>query len=354
MSLETLIGGAVFIVSMLLTILLFLSFLKVEYLRERLLVNILSVYFSAAVITATTIYLFWYPYDLIGNNDILSYLSPLLFGILIIIGLFIDRPYICGILALAACSGSVFASGNYLNLFPQILPLYNQLITIVLYWGFTMGWKVLSGLNPMPQIEGLTASGGIIALYLLGAAPIMMYYGAAGIFGAFVISYFYSRFSPIGLDTAVLSGYLIGWLGLQSAVEYLLPCFVVFCMFYLIELAVGISRKLSFLPQYKEFGYDSVSVTVFNNGCPASFILHNRWNNTILLLIFGSLQIYSHNPLSMPLFAGIMMIWQVYRLSQWQTPSKTFKESSQELISDIKTTFGQIFSSNKTHHKDEE
>ncbi len=354
MSLDTLIGGAIFIVSMLLTIALFLSFLKIEYLRERLLVNVLSVYISVALVSLISVYTFWYPYDIIGNNSLLTYLSPLLFGFLIIGSLFINRPYLCGLTTLIACSCAVFVSGNYINIFPQISPLYNQIITVLLYWGFASGWRVLSGLNPMPQIEGLTISGGIIALYLLSATPLMMYYTAAGILGALTISYFYSRFSPIGLNTSVLSGYLIGWLGLQSAAEYLLPCFTVFCMFYLIELLVGITRKLSLLPQYQELGYNSVSVLVYNSGYPSPLLLHNRWNISILLLILGCIQIYGRNPLSMPLFAGILTTWQIYRLSQWQTPDKSFKESSHELISDIKTTFGQIFSSAKTNHKDED
>ncbi len=354
MSLDTLIGGAVFIVSMLLTIVLFLSFLKIEHLRERLLVNVLSLYISVTLVTTIAVCIFWYPYDIVEDTDLLSYLSPLLFGFLIIGALFFNRPYLSSLATLLACSGAVFISGNFINIFPQISPLYNQVITILLYWVFALGWRVLSGLNPMPQVEGLTISGGIVALYLLSAAPLMMYYTAAGILGAFIISYFYSRFSPIGLNTAVLGGYLIGWLGLQSSAEYILPCFIVFCMFYLIELAIGIIRRLSMLPQYRELGYNSIVVTVYNSGYPAPLLLRNRWNNSILLLILGCLQIYGRNPFSMPLFAGILMIWQAYRISQWQTPIKSFKESSQELISDIKNTFGQIFSSAKTHHKDKD
>ena len=140
-------------------------------------------------------------------------------------------------------------------------------------------------------------------------------------------------------------GFIFGWLGLICAQEYLLPCFVTFAMFCLLEFCLCLFRKITLQPQYRELPYNSAAVQSFNDGLPADTLLHIIWSTEVLLLIFGLLQVNSENSFSIPSFAAVIVAWQMYRLSHWQLASQTLKETNSALINEIKQGFGKIFSS---------
>ena len=348
MSAHLLLTGLSFIVCLIIAAVLFSNLIKISFLRNRLLASSLSFGCASVLGVVPIVFFNWYSYDFVSAITPWQYLGSFLCIFIIILGLFIRLPFASLLTTLLASFAAVFICDFSSFLLPQSYPIWlnNGLIALALF-GFTYGWKALSGLNPLPQIEGITISIGILLLSLFGFAPFSLGASAAGILGVSLIAYFYSQNQPLGSDSSPAIGFIFGWLGLISYGEYLIPCFLIFSMLYLLELMIAFARKITLLPKYHNICYNTISVQSFTNGCPASLVLHTLWSANILLIILGVLQIHGTNSFSIPFVAGLISAWQLYRLINWQQDSKTLKETNQQLIKDIKTSFNKIFSKPK-------
>lgn len=345
MSTHTLIVGLTFLICLMAAAILFSTLVKNSFLRENLLSAALAVCGSLILGVGGITIVFWYAYDFVADITVWQYLLPLLSTLLIAGSFFIKIPYIVPLAAFLAAAASVFGGGLSIIFLPQIPLFFNQLITAIALWLFAVGFTALSGLNPLPQTEGITISIGFILLYLFGLAPFIIGAAAAGLLGALLIAYLYSASQPIGIASAPLLGFILGWLGLLSYGEYLLPCFIIFAMFYLLELLVCTARRITLLPRYRDFAYNSVSVQSFTGGFPAQAVIRVIWSTNILLIILGMFQINGANPYSIPVFAALITAWQLYRMTNWRNESQTLKETNRELVKDIKSSFNKLFSS---------
>jgi hypothetical protein len=209
-------------------------------------------------------------------------------------------------------------------------------------WLFSYGYQALSGVSYLPQSEGITICSGIIILFLFGQAPFILSVGAAGLLGALLIAYIHNKRQPIAANGAPVLGFILGWLGLMSYNEHLLPCFTIFSSFYLMELVIALCYKITFIPKYKNISYNSISLQALKKGLPA--VVENKiiWNSNILLLIFGLFQLNSPSPYSIPLFAIIIIGWQLYRMLNWEQESLTLKETNKNLINELKNSFSNL------------
>ena len=352
MSMQILAIGSSFFICMFLTAILFLTLPKITFLRENLISTTIAIFCPILVINTVFCLIYWYPYDFASDITIYQYITPLLCSTLIFLSLFIKYPFAVEIGTLLSSILAVTVGDLTIIFFPELSYWLNQSLTIFILWTFSICWRSICGLNPLPQIEGITISGGIFFLYLLGFAPFILGNTAIIILAGTIISYLYSHPSPLGIKSSPLIGFIFGWLGLISYQEYLLPCFIIFSMCYFLELFVSLIRKLTFLPQYQEIAYNTIFVRSFISGIPSSNIIHALCNINILLLIFGLLQIQSKDEYSLPVFAAIITAWQLYRINNWQQSTKTLKETNQEILQGITTTFHQLFSQEKSDKKD--
>ena len=325
---------------------------KIIFFRNKLISTAIA--FTCPILLVTTIVclFYWYPHDFASDITIYQYLITLLCSLFIVISLFSQLPFAVEIGTLIAAIFAVIIGNFTIDFFPEIPSWINQILSIFALWSFALGWKAICGLNPLPQLESITISGGIFLLYLFGVAPFILGVTSSIILSASVIAYIYSSRSPLGINSSPLIGFIFGWMGLICYQEYLFPCFITFSLFYLLELFIALIRKLTFLPQYQELAYNTISVKSFTSGFPSSDIIHSLWNTNILLLIFGLLQIHGKSTYSLPIFAAIITSWQLYRMSNWQQASKTLKETNQELISGLKASLHNIFSSDNSDKED--
>lgn len=352
MNTQTLLVGLTFLTCLVAAALLFSTLVKNKFLHENLLSAACSVSGSVIIGISLITFFFWYPYDFVSDLKMWQYLLPLLSSLLIVASFFVRRRFAIAIGVLLAAVISVFVAGLSINFFPELPSIFNQLLTVAILWVFAMGYRALAGLNPLPQSEGIAISAGFILLYLFGLAPFIVGASAAGILGSLLIAYLYSASQPLGIASAPVLGFILGWLGLVAYGEYLLPCFVIFATLYLLELLVCTARWITLLPQYREFAYNSVSVHSFSDGFPAQAIIRVIWNTNILLIILGLFQVNGTNAVSIPVFAALITCWQLYRMTNWQQESQTLKETNRELVKEIKSSFNKFFASDNTETKD--
>ena len=344
--------AGVFLISLILSAVFFSLIGKIERMREKMIVPalVISIVFFTVVLAFSLS--FWYSFDFVNNINYSSFLFPLI-GLSLICGaMFTNVKYALSFTILAATSLSVFGGGLEITFFENIPSIINQLLTVIIWCFFALGYRALSGLNPLPQCEGITVSIGFSLLYLLGVVPFMMEIMAVCLLAVLLIAYIHKNGLPFGITSVPILGYIIGWFGVLSFNEYLLPSFVIFVMFYLIEFAVCCARKISMLPQFKDFHYNSISVQIFVEGISPYEIIRTVWFTNIVLIVMGAFQINSNNTYSIPVFVILVVIWQLYRMANWQDENKTLKEINKELATDIKKSINNMFNSNNNTDKE--
>lgn len=352
MSMQTIVIGISFLTCLFLAAVLFTLFSKKEFLQTNLLSAPLAFCLSAILGIGSLSLAFWYDNDFVAIMTPRLYLTPLLSLLLIMISFFIKIRGSVEVGTFLASLIAVFGTHSFLMIFPQLPEWINQSLTVLLLWGFALSFRAVSGLNPLPQTEGLTISGGLVLLYLFGLAPFIIGLTCAGLFGIFLIAYVRCPLQPFGPKYISAIGFILGWLGLVSYREYLLPSFLIFSMFFLAEAVICTARKITFLPKYQEFIYNAVTIQSLKEGLSADNLIRVIWNTNILLLLLGLFQTNSPNTYSLPLFAAIITAWQLYRMLHWQTESKTLKETHEEVVKELKTSLKNIFNNDKDNPSD--
>ncbi len=349
---HALILAGIFLISLVLAAVSFSLIGKIEKMREKMVVPALvlsSVFFGVVLIS---VLLFWYQFDFVNNIDYRSFLIPLTGVVLICGAMFTNIKYSVSAAVLVSTLMSVFGGGLEIVFFAEASRIINQLLTVIVWSFFALGYRALAGLNPLPQCEGITVSVGFCLLYLLGVVPFMLEVMAISLLAILLISYIHRGGLPFGIISVPILGYIIGWFGVLSYGEYLLPSFIIFVMFYLVELTVCAIRKVLMLSDYKDFHYNSISVQVFVDGISPHEIIKTVWFTNIVLIVMGAFQINSNNTYSIPVFVVLIVVWQFYRMINWQHENKTLKEVNRELVTDIKKSINNIFNSNNDADKE--
>ncbi len=335
-----------FAIGMILSIGFHFYFAKQKNWEEYFLSSIIAITLSTVIsISATTIF-FWNPDDFVYDLSITQYLLPLGASLLILLGVLLGSvPYLL-ISTAIACLFSVYYTGIAINFSNELPAWLNMFITAVCLWLFSGGFYCISGLSPFPQSQGITPALGIIILTFIGMAPLALGISAAALLGVLIVAYVRSFSQPINQDCAIILGYIIGWFGLISCGEYLLPCFVIFMMYYMAEASVALFRKIMPLEKYQNIPYNTTLYQAYIDGAPQQNISSVIWLTNLLLIVLGVIQVNGDNAFSLPVFAYMFCAWQQYRTIHWRTPKQTLKETNQEVINSIKATFASVFQKN--------
>lgn len=292
--------------------------------------------------------------DFVGDTDFISFIAPLFCSLIILAATYFNRIWITAVGVLAACSIGVILANVTIIFNPQWANWANTLATIGVYSIFSLGFYCIAGLTPLPQSQGVFSTAGLVIIAAFGYMPLSMGVSAAAILGVFLIAYIRGKIQPVNHNGAPLLGYIIGWLGLMSYNEYLLPCFVVFMMYYMVEAAVALLRKITTIAKYSDLPYNSVIYQAFESGAPVIAINRAIWYVGILLVILGVFQINSPNVYSFPVFACFVCLWQQYRLCNWNIPNKSLKENYTDTVNSIKETLSPLVGRGKKNKSDGE
>ena len=335
-----------FLLSFLVSALLFSKRGSAGFLREKMLESSIFVSVAALFSTICVLPFFWRLFDFVSGVNVWAFIVPAVGIVLVVLALLSDKKYLTPLAVLIAAVASVYVL-KFRALPTDKTSLLQWGISALCLWGYAMGFRSLVGLGKLPQAETIVVSGGLVLLSLFAVLPLNVGIVSAALLGAGVMAYIFSDNCPVGGDASVVLGFLLGWLGIVASEEYLLSCFVIFSAYYIVEVSVCLIRKMSFLPKYKKMEYNSLTLQAFLDGLPFDVILKNVWMVSLVLIVFGLFQINATNVYSIPAIALLITFWQIYKLLLWKEKDKSWKDVGKEFAGETKDSVVKIFNNSK-------
>ncbi len=281
-------------------------------------------------------------FDFINNPNQAALLTPLLVLSFAAALSFLPR---CTIVQAVILSGAAV-----------LLPLYYPAYRLVFYSGFPLWlnliltsalWIIIiyaprlyQSLPNLAAIEIITLGLGIFILSLFNAAPQLL--GVCALLLALLsaASMLYNRQMQIAFIPSAyynLWGFAAGWLIILASAEKLAPSIFCFTAVIIAELVYAVLKKLSFLPQFRTVSTNTFSADAFYSGLPDNFILHHVIRLNFVLLLLGSIEVFAPNAYSFPLISLVWVLWNMYRLLNWNQKELTFSETNRKVFDNIKT-----------------
>ena len=183
---------------------------------------------------------------------------------------------------------------------------------------FFIGGTILSIIGGTPLLIGLFC--------LCLAAPSLIFLSADS-------SRPTSDLSPHNTD---IIGYLCGWLTLITSAEHSGPCAFILLSYVLAEFLWAWAKKLTFISSFSVVSENTVCYQAVAEGLSVRDLTAFLIRIHLVLIIFSSIEIFAPNNHSLPMICAILVLWNLYRLKNWQIQGKTLKETNQELIKEIK------------------
>lgn len=340
-----------FFASFVLTSFLFSKLENFEIFRLRNFSATASVVLGCVVSSVGVLSFYWDNYDFVSDIGLKGFLAPVIGLAAVFITCLINRRYLVELGVLIASFIGVFAGDLFIEFIPSVPDIVNKLCTVVVWFLFSIGIKVVAALYPFLQMQGITISGGIVLLYIFGVAPFMMGVVGATLLAAMMVAYMNYTNQTMGLTVSPIVGYLIGWFGLVSYNEMLMPCFIILTMVCLVEMSVSLLKKLTFMKKYRDFTNNSFLMQIYESGLAPFAMIKALWLLSGVLVVFCVFQANGVNSYSIPVFVFVVVLWQFFKLIGWKNEDKSWKETNKEVISQIKTVVNEIRKSAKSTKK---
>ena len=345
-----LVVGVAFIVSFILTSFLYPFLLRYEFLRKTNLISLISVVFGSIVPSSVILLFYWNKFDFVSDISSWTFLAPLIGLAVVFATCFVDRVHAVTIGVFLATIIGVFGGGLFVDVIPDY-PIYvNKICSVLMWFLFSIGIRSAARIYPVLQIQSITISAGFVLLFIFGASPFMVAVVAATLLASSSVAYLNCANQYFGTNVSPVIGYIIGWFGLISYNEMLMPCFVILVMFCLIEIGISLARRLTFLQKYKNFEENSFIVQICKSELDPKIILKSLWMLSAIVLVFCVFQANGVNSYSIPAFVGIITIWYIYKMINWKE-EKSWKEINREAVNEIKETITTVVKEIKKNKK---
>lgn len=294
--------------------------------------------------------------DFIFELDLIDYLLPFS-GLILIAALnHLSWPryfYYLSITALIVTFSLLLSPG--FSTFDALWPLwFNKLLGILLWLLITLSFRYLNGINGFLGIQILSLNIGIFALSLLGGVPYLI--GALSLIIAavtlsfLIFNWYPSRFN-LNNSSCDAFGFLLGWLILITVDEGAGSCAYIFFAVAIIEVIIALGKKASLRPTYQDIIANTFYYQSNISGLSPAIICSYYAKLNLIMLMLGCFQIYSPNFYSLPLFATIIIVWNLNRLHNWEQPVQSFREINREVYHGLKEQINNIKSNiNKDDH----
>lgn len=294
----------------------------------------------AAVLSIT----FFYPqyYDYINPVGTYTVLLPLIAaGILIIAGLFINRGIIWFILLAIVAAAAVWAAPRlHFSFISGLSPIENRLLAIALLLSATFSLRLLNGIPGLALSQVFFIALGTFFLSLIGGLPTQL--GIIGLcFSACTLVFLIYNWYPPKLNlsdqTADIFAFLTGWLVLFAAAEGAGSSVFIFASLWICEAVIALLKKLTFLKSYADTAANTISYQAGLSGLSPSVICNYTIRLNIVLLLFGCFQIFAPNYYSLPALCIVIILWQLYRMANWQDIPDNLRAVNRRFIKDVKS-----------------
>ena len=277
--------------------------------------------------------------DIISTYDTWSFYTPFGVALLYLTFFFIKTPtYIRFIITFATISLLIFCFNYSYPLGFNVPKPVEQLSLIGLWLFLTYGLKIINvfptQIYRLANVFGL----GVFILSIIGATPL-----ALGIIGGILCATTF----PFGLNkyhqTKELSeieteafGILIGAFTICGSVEATLSSLLIFLLLFICESICALIRTaIKRIPLKQTKDYTAFGLALSTN-CPTLILEHFWTRANLMMLVFGCFQAFAPNNYSLLIFCSLIVLWQQYRIINWQEESYNFKDTTIATISSLK------------------
>lgn len=241
---------------------------------------------------------------------------------------------------LPACAVSAFFLPENALIFEGELPFWLDRAAIIAVWFlFSAMYYILDGIDGVQPVQTGTICTGIIILAVLGATPFLYGLFAAVILAA-TVAYAVFNWYPARLNMNQASsqalGFMLGWMLFANAAEGASSSSLILIMFFIIELAGAVIKKITLRDKFADLTTDTVYYQANVSGLSPHHICTFLIKLQIIFIILSAFQIYAPNAYSLPLLALVIGIWFLSKLKNWQTPNKTIRELNRDFMEDIR------------------
>lgn len=241
---------------------------------------------------------------------------------------------------LPACIVSAFFLPENALIFEGELPFWLDRAAIIAVWFlFSAMYYILDGIDGVQPVQTGTICTGIIILAVLGATPFLYGLFAAVILAA-AVAYAVFNWYPARLNMNRASsqalGFMLGWMLFANAAEGASSSSLILIMFFIIELAGAVIKKITLRDKFADLTTDTVYYQANVSGLSPHHICTFLIKLQIIFIILSAFQIYAPNAYSLPLLALVIGIWFLSKLKNWQTPNKTIRELNRDFMEDIR------------------
>lgn len=337
-----LIVGVVFVVSFVLTSFLNSFLVNFEAFRKTNFSATASAILGCIIPSAVVIGFCWNRFDFVSDVGYKAFLAPFIGLAIVFSSCFTYKKYVVEASVLIASIIGVFCGNIFIDFVPDAPIWVNKICSVLAWFLFSVGIRVIATLQPILQIQGITVSGGFVLLFLFKTAPFMIAVVAGSMLASMIVAYLNHNNQSFEFESSPIIGYMIGWFGLITYSEMLLPCYIVLIMYCLVEMAISLIRRLTWMKKYKDFYGNSFVAQIYKSGLPPVIIIKSVWMLSGIVLFFCVFQANGVNNHSIPIFIGIITLWQFYKMINWKSEGKSWKEVNKEAITEIKDTLNNV------------
>ncbi len=294
----------------------------------------------AAIIAGVAAYLSNNFFDFIRPYTLNSYLFPLVaFSCLAPITLFIKTDWFRIPTTIVIIYGTLLLFPEYSLSFSDELPRESNLFLTGLVWLLiSFSFRIFSPLPYISSVAQITFFSGVLLLSVIGGAPALT--------GLFSLCFLITSAALLITDTSPntntennifdIPGFFCGWLSIIVSSEKSYPCVIILWIFVFYELLWAWAKKITFLTPYASASHNTICYQAISSGLSRQDLVAYLVRNSILLLIFCGLEVFAPNNHSIPLLCALLILWNQYRLYNWETPEKTLKETNEEVFKRLK------------------
>ncbi len=282
----------------------------------------------------------WQDYDFVSDLSAASFAAAGTATVVLLVCSFLRIPGWFRLLLIAALSSViVFFFSATITFLPQAPSWVNALLTVALWTVLSFALRLLGSNSALPGIELASVCFGAFLLWIISVLPAAV--GTMALFMAVAAvpliawSWYPSKLRLPDASLDVL-GFLLGWIVVFSSAEGTFSCFYIFMLYLLIEIFWALGKKFTFLPSFSDIRTNPAYYRAELSGLSPALINGQIIRINFLLVMFGCFQAFAPNGYSVPLFCTLLVIWQIYRLLNWNASPDTLKQANKEFIGGLK------------------
>ena len=218
----------------------------------------------------------------------------------------------------------------------------NQIIALLLWSFISFCYRINNRISG--QIFGFTCifGFGLFIFSLLGGLPNLLGIIALSMSSssvAFLLTNKHSLTSQLSTKGSCILGFLVGAFIILSIPEQAFGPTIILSLFPITETTFALLFYLPFIKHSSHIEENTACAKSLSSGLSEQIVTIHSLRIGFLMIIFGCFQLYASSPYSLWLICTIIIVWQQYRLINWQQLSSGIHDANQSFTQGIRENY---------------